>query len=123
MAPPADTGYSGAIVGPGINGWEVQGNTAISPPIRLKYGESHKLSVFWRLANIRRTPDEFFRIYAIDNRGGRKLLITQPSQDIAEVGNADQLYEENINRYIGPPIRFMFETSPGLQAIIEKVSY
>ena len=122
IAPPASR-YNGAIVGPGINGWTVQGNTATSPPIRLKAGRNNKLAVYWRLENVRRSPNEFFRIYAVDNRGGRKILITQPSQDIAEVGNADQLYEEDISRYIGPPIRFMLETSPGLQAIIEKVTF
>jgi len=120
---PAAARYNGAIVGPGINGWTVQGNTATSPPIRLQAGQRNKLSVFWRLENVRRSPNEFFRIYAVDNHGGRKILITQPSQDIAEVGNADQLYEEDISRYTGPPIRFMFETSPGLQAIIERVTF
>ncbi len=115
--------YTGAIVGPGINGWRINGNTATSPPIRLKSRRNHKLSVYWRLENVRRSPNEYFRIYAIDSRGGRKMLINQPAADIAEVGNGDQLYEEDINRYVGPPIRFMFETSPGLQAIIERVTY
>ena len=115
--------YTGTIAGAGINGWNVSGNTAISPPIKLKPGKNHKLAIYWRLENIRRSPNEYFRIYAIDHRGGRKLLINQPAQDIAEIGNADQLYEENINRYIGPPIQIMFETSPGLQAIIEHVSF
>lgn len=113
----------GAIVGPGINGWQVQGNTATSPPIHLKSGRQNKLSVYWRLENSGQSPNEFFRIYAIDSRGGRKVLITQPAQDIAEVGNNDQLYEEDVNRYVGPPIRLMFETSPGLQAIIESVTF
>lgn len=114
---------NGAIVGPGINGWMVQGNTATSPAISVRPGKNRKLSVYWRLENIRQSPNEFFRIYALDNKGGRKLLIHQPAADIAEVGNGDQLYEENISRYVGPPIRFMFETSPGLQAIIERVVY
>lgn len=122
-AAPPRARYNGAIVGPGINGWTVSGNSATSPPIALRSDRNHKLSIYWRLENVGRSANEFFRIYAIDSRGGRKLLINQPAADIAEVGTGDQLYEEDINRYVGPPIRFMFETSPGLQAIIEQVTY
>ena len=114
---------NGAIIGLGINGWAVQGNTATSPPISLRRGVPHKLSILWHFTNVRRAPGELFRIYAMDNRGGRKLLLEQPAGDIAQVGNYDQLFEEDINRYVGPPIRFMIETSPGLQAVVEQVNY
>jgi len=124
VAPPSvRADYTGPIVGAGINGWTVGGNTATSPQIHLGSKGNYKLSVYWRFTNAGQSPNEFFRIYAIDSRGGRKLLINQPAQDIAEVGNNDQLYEEDISRYVGPPIRFMFETSPGLQAIIERVTF
>jgi hypothetical protein len=114
---------AGAISGPGINGWTRQGNTATSPAITLQRGVNHQLSLLWRLENVRRSPNEFFRIYAIDTQGGRKLLLNQVAADIAEVGSYDQLYEENINRYIGPPVQIMFETSPGLKAFIERLTY
>ena len=113
----------GSISGPGIAGWSVQGNQATSPPIKLKRGYRNKLSVLWHFTNARRLRNENFRIYAIDSRGGRKLLLEQPASDIAQVGNYDQLFEEDLNRYIGPPIRLMIVTSPGLQASIEKVSF
>ena len=112
-----------SIEGPGINGWVRQGNTAISPPISLQRGVNHKLSILWRFESIRRTPGEFFRVYAIDANGGRKLLLNQAATDIAEVGSYDQLYEEDFNRYIGPPRRLLLETSPGLGAFIEKIRY
>ena len=81
------------------------------------------MSVLRHFTNARRLRSENFRIYAIDSRGGRKLLLEQPASDIAQVGNYDQLFEEDLNRYIGPPIRIMIVTSPGLQASIEKVSF
>ena len=112
-----------SLTGAGINGWIRQGNSATSPPINLRRGVNHKLSILWHFTNAGASRNEFFRIYAIDNRGGRKMLLEQPAADIAQVGNYDQLFEDNINRYIGPPIRFMIETSPGLQTVIEEVKY
>ena len=120
---PTNSGVNTGIVGPGINGWIRRGNTATSPPISLRRGINHKLSILWRLENVRRLPSEYFRIYAIDANGGRKLLLNQAATDIAEVGSYDQLYEEDFNRYIGPPIRLMLETSPGLRAFVSKISY
>ncbi len=114
---------SGIFTGAGLRGWSIQGNTAISPRISLKRGVPHKLSILWHFFNSRTSRDEVFRIYAVDNRGGRKLLLEQSAGDIAEIGNYDQLFEENIDRYVGPPIRFMLETSPGLQVIVEQIRY
>ena len=114
---------SGAISGPGINGWTRQGNSATSRAITLQRGVYHNLSLLWRLENTGRSPNEFFRVYVIDSRGGRKLLLNQTTVDIAEVGSYDQLYEEEFNRYIGPPIRIMIETSPGLKAFVERLTY
>jgi len=59
----------------------------------------------------------------MDNRGGRKLLLNQPAADIAEIGNFDQLFEEDLNRYIGPPIRLIIEVSPGLNTNIQELSF
>lgn len=114
---------SGGIIGPGINGWVRQGTTATSPPILLQRGINHKLSILWHFENMRRNPGEYFRVYAIDANGGRKILLNQTAADIAEVGSYEQLYEEDFNRYIGPPIRLMLETSPGLTAFVNKISY
>jgi hypothetical protein len=123
QAPKPVQNAAGPITGLGINGWTIQGNTATSPPVQLQRGINHKLSILWHYVNARRSPSEFFRVYAIDNRGGRKILLEQPASDIAQVGNNDQLFEENINRYVGPPIQLMLETSPGLQAIVDQVRY
>lgn len=113
----------GAITGPGVAGWSIQGNQATSPPIKLKRGYRNKLSVLWHFTNVRGMHNENFRIYAIDYKGGRKLLLEQPFNDISQVGNYDQLFEEDLNRYVGPPIRIMIVISPGLKTIIEKVSF
>jgi len=113
----------GGIVGPGINGWLINANTATSPPLRLQPGNNHRLSILWRYLNPHLNGNQYFRVYAVDNRGGRKILMEQRAADIAQIKDFDQLYEEDINRYIGPPIRLMFETSPGLQAFIEEVKY
>jgi hypothetical protein len=110
--------------GPALKGWAQQtGNSAISPPITLQRGARNKLSLLWHYENVQARGNEYFRLYALDNRGGRKLLLEQPAADIAEIGNYDQLFEEDLTRYIGPPIRLMIQTSPGLSAIIEKLSY
>ena len=75
------------------------------------------------IINVQRNGAEFFRQYALDHRGGRKLLLNQPAADISDIGNFDQLFEEDMSRYVGPPIRLMIETSPGLGAFIEKLDY
>ncbi len=114
---------SGAIVGQGIDGWMLDRTSVTSPAILLQHGTDHKLSIVWRYDNAGQFSNEFFRIYAIDNRGGRKLLFDQVGGDLASAGNVDQIYEEDISRYLGSPIRFMVETSPGLQVLIGNVSY
>ena len=112
----------GAINGAGVNGWAVQGNRATSPSISLQQGY-HKLRILWKLANISGASNEYFRLYAIDARGGRKLLLNQQAADIAQVGSYDQMFEEDISRYVGSPIRFMIETSPRLGATVESFNY
>lgn len=112
------------LSGIGLNGWAKRtGNSAISPAFSLRRDGTNKLSILWRYGNTPRKGNEYFKVYAIDHKGGRKLLLEQPASDIAEIGTYDQLFEEDINRYIGSPIRIMLQTSPGLSAIIEKVSY
>ena len=112
-----------ALSGAGIQGWAVTGNSSISPPITLKRGARNKLSLLWHYTNARRSGNQFLRLYAMDSRGGRKLLLEQPAADIAEIGNYDQLFEEDVSRYVGPPIRLMIETSPGLNTVIEKLTF
>lgn len=111
------------ISGAGVNGWVMQGNTATSPPITLRKGEKHNFSVLWHFQNVRNTGQERFRIYSIDQRGGRKVLLQQSARDISEVRDFEQIFEDNFNRYVGPPIRVMFEVSGGLEAVINKVNY
>ena len=112
------------LSGAGISGWAQQtASSAISPPITLKKGERNRLSVLWNYTNVQRRGNEFFRVYAIDNRGGRKILLNQPAPDIAEIGNYDQLFEEDMNRYVGPPIRLMIQVSPGLNANIQQIRF
>lgn len=111
------------ISGRGVNGWVMQGNTATSPPIKLTRGVNHTFSVLWHFQNVRNTGSENFRIYSIDQRGGRKVLLEQKARDIVEVKNFEQIFEDNFNRYIGPPIRIMFEVSGGLEAVINDVKY
>lgn len=112
------------LSGAGINGWaQSTGNSAISPPITFQRGARNKLSLLWHYQNVQRNGAEFFRLYALDHRGGRKLLLNQPAADISDIGNFDQLFEEDMSRYVGPPIRLMIETSPGLGAFIEKLDY
>ncbi len=113
----------GIFSGAGVNGWVMRGNTATSPPITLRHGAQNKFSMLWHLENMGRSQDEFFRIFVIDNKGGRKIILNQPASDLAQVGNFDQLFEDDFNRYIGPPIRVMLETSPGLKAVVEKTTY
>ena len=79
--------------------------------------------MLWRLQNAGRSQGEFFRVFVIDHKGGRKIILNQTVRDIAEVANFNQLFEDNFRRYIGPPIRIMLETSPSLGAIVEKLTY
>jgi len=118
-APVANVPLSGA----GLAGWAVTGNSAISPAIKIRPGQSNELSVLWQFANLQLTGRDFFHIYAIDRRGGRKMLMKQTTQDMREVGEMAQIYVEDMSRYVGPPIRLQIETSPGLQAVIEDVHF
>ncbi len=112
------------LSGAGIRGWAQQTATsAISPPITLQKGMRNKLSLLWNYTNSPRRGNEYFRLYALDNRGGRKILLEQPAPDIGEIGNFDQLFEEDVNRYVGPPIRLMIEVSPGLNANIQQLTF
>ncbi len=113
----------GALSGAGIARWAVNGTSAISPSIKLRRGSRNELSVLWQFTNLRLTGRDFFHIFAIDSRGGRKLLMKQTSQDMQQVGDMPQIYVEDISRYVGPPIRLQIEVSPGLQAVIEDVSF
>ena len=122
-APVARPQAGSPLSGKGIQGWARTGNSTISPPITLKRGARNKLSLLWHYTNAKRSGNQFLRLYAMDNRGGRKLLLEQPAADIAEIGNFDQLFEEDISRYVGPPIRLMIETSPGLNTVIEKLTF
>jgi hypothetical protein len=79
--------------------------------------------VLWQFANLRLTGREYFHIFAIDIRGGRKLLMKQTTADMAEVGEMAQIYVEDISRYVGPPIRLQLEVSPGLQVVVEDVNF
>lgn len=109
--------------GAGIRDWAIQGNTATSLPITIKRGARSTLSMLWHLENTRKSRSEFFRMYVIDNRGGRKIILNQPASDLAEVGDYDQLFEDDFSRYIGPPIRIMLETSPGVRAVVDNLSF
>ena len=119
----APSGRTG-LQGPALRDWAQQtGNSAISPSITIKRGERNRLSILWRYQGNPRRGNEVFRIYALDNRGGRKILLEQTAADIAEIGNFDQLFEEDMNRYIGPPIRLMIEATPGLNTHIERINF
>ncbi|HIO91710.1 MAG TPA: hypothetical protein EYG68_02565 [Leucothrix mucor] len=110
------------VIGAGIGGWKIDGDKAISPPIQLVSGNKNELNLNWKFNNISRKAGSFFRVYAIDSRGGRKLLLSQVDADIAEVGNYDQLFIEDLNRYLGPPIQLMIQVR-GLQAEVTGVTF
>ncbi len=110
------------VFGAGIQGWRLEGNKAISPPIQLVAGNKNELNINWKFTHISRQRGSFFRIYAIDSRGGRKLLLNQKDADIAEVGNNEQLFVESLNRYLGPPIQLMIQAR-GLQAEVSSVKF
>ena len=120
---PARANHGGVFSGAGVNGWAMQGNTATSPPIKLKSGHNNKLSMLWHLENVGRSQGEYFRVFVIDHKGGRKVILNQPAGDLAQVGNFDQLFEDDFTRYVGPPIRVMLETSPGMRAVVDKVTF
>ncbi len=122
-APAEQTPTGRPIAGRAVNGWTARGNTITSPPIKLKPGVNHNFSVLWRFNRIPNSAANFFRIYSIDHKGGRKLLLEQNARDIAEVRDFDQIFEDNFNRYVGPPIRIMFEVSPGMEAVIHEIKY
>ena len=114
---------TGPISGAAIARWAVSGNSVISPGIKLQRGKRNQLSVLWQFANLRLTGRDYFHIFAVDSRGGRKLLMKQTTEDMKQVGEMPQIYVEDISRYVGPPIRLQIEVSPGLQAIIEDVTF
>lgn len=95
----------------------------ISRSIKLHQGKRNQLSVLWQFTNLRLTGREYFNIFAVDRRGGRKLLMKQSTQDMQQVGEMPQIYVENISRYVGPPIRLQIEVSAGLQAMVEDVTF
>ena len=123
QAPVARAPAGVPLSGRGLQGWAITSTSAISPAIKLHQGKKNELSILWSFANQRLTGRDFFHIFAIDNRGGRKLLMKQTTQDMREVGNMAQIYVEDISRYVGPPIRLQIEVSPGIQAVIEDVNY
>ncbi len=112
----------GPIVGAGINGWRIDRDKAISPPIKLHVGNKNELNLSWQFNRIIPNSGAFFRIYAIDSKGGRKLLLSQTEADIAQVGTTEQLFIEDLSRYIGPPVQLMLQAR-GLQAIITEVKF
>jgi hypothetical protein len=114
---------SGPISGAAIAQWSISGNSVISPGIKLQRGKRNQLSVLWQFANLRLTGRDYFHIFAVDSRGGRKLLMKQTTEDMKQVGEMPQIYVEDISRYVGPPIRLQIEVSPSLQAIIEDVTF
>ena len=123
VRPAAPQAPRSGLSGAGLAGWAVASTSAISPGIKLHAGKKNELSILWQFANLRLTGREYFHIFAIDSRGGRKLLMKQTARDMREVGEMAQIYVEDINRYVGPPIRLQIEVSPGLQAVIEDVSF
>ncbi len=121
QAPPRAVANNG-VNGPVLKGWAIRGNTATSPPIKI--AQNHKkFSMLWHLENSRRSQGEYFRMFVVDHKGGRKMILNQTAGDIAEVGDYDQLFEDDFRRYIGPAIRIQLETSPGMGAKIEKLTY
>ncbi len=113
---------SNSITGAGINGWKIDNDKAISPPMQLHVGNKNELNLSWQFKHITANNGAFFRIYAIDNNGGRKLLLSQTKDDIAQIGTYEQLFIEDMSRYIGSPIQIMLQTR-GLDAIINEVKF
>jgi hypothetical protein len=124
QAPPQRRATTNAgIQGQGLRGWANAGKSAISPGKKLAGNKNHQLSVLWRYDNAQLRGNEFFRIYALDINGGRKILLEQKGKEIADMNTYDQLFEESINRYVGPTIRFMLEASPGLNVVVERFRF
>ncbi len=111
-----------SITGAGINGWQIDNNKAISPPMQLNVGNKNELNISWKFQHITADNKAFFRIYAIDNKGGRKLLLNQTKDDIAQLGNYEQAFVEDMSRYIGPPIKIMLQAR-GLDVIINEIKF
>lgn len=111
-----------AISGRSVRRWKKTGNSATSPAVRIKNGKSY-LRFYWHYLNADGNQYDYFRLYAVDAKGGRKLLFEQPAGDIKQVGNTAQLYEEDISRYIGPAIRLLIEVNPGLQVAVTKITF
>lgn len=113
---------SNPIAGAGVDGWKVNGDTVISKPIQLRAGNKNELNISWKFRKITSGSGAFFRIYIIDRKGGRKLLLSQTDADIGQVGTYEQLFVEDINRYVGPPIQIMLQAR-GLKAVINEVKF
>ena len=111
------------VTGPAIQGWLVDANSALSTDIILKRGIEHNLSISWHYENPLPSKDAYFSITAIDHKGGHKVLFDQYGSDIKKMSNYEQQFIENINRYIGPPIRFQIKTSPGLRIVVTDIQY
>ncbi|MCK5813892.1 MAG: hypothetical protein KAH03_06525 [Cocleimonas sp.] len=110
------------ITGAGINGWRIDRDKAISPPMALQTGHKNELNLSWQFKRITLKSGAFFRIYAIDHKGGRKLLLNQTDDDIAQTGTYEQVFVENLSRYIGPPVQIMLQAR-GLQAIVSEIKF
>ncbi|MCK5726165.1 MAG: hypothetical protein KAH22_04985 [Thiotrichaceae bacterium] len=106
------------ISGAGVQGWSIDANSAVSPEIRLRHSTKHSLDITWNYVNPNTVKNAFFRITAIDHKGGEKVIFDQFDTDIQLLATSEQQFIEDINRYVGPPIRFKIESSPGLQVII-----
>jgi len=122
IAPIAPINNVTAISGRSVRRWKKTANNATSPVVRIKNGKSY-LRFYWHYLNADGNPHDYFRLYAVDAKGGRKLLFEQPAGDIKQVANTDQLYEEDVSRYIGPPIRLQIEVNPGLQVAVTKITF
>ena len=124
---PTDPVASGSwdinITGKAVTGWVQDTNWVKSPLLTLSPGVNHVLSLNWHYENPQQANNAFFKIFALDHRGGRKLLYAQNAGEIAYSGNQPQIYEEDINRYVGPPIQLLLETSPGLKVVVDSVAF
>jgi hypothetical protein len=112
----------GPITGASINDWYIDRDKAISPPIQLQINNKNELNIRWRFERITSNSGAFFRIYVIDHKGGRRLLLNQMDTDISQIGTYEQLFVEDFSRYVGPPIQIMLQAR-GLQAIISDVKF
>ena len=111
----------GTLQGDAVADWLFETDKATSPPILLQ-GKNNKLTLTWNFQAITNATTAFFRIYAIDHKGGRKLLLSQTHRDISEVSNYEQVFIENLDRYVGAPIQLMLQAH-GLQAVVHEVKF